>query len=183
MQKQTDILKIFKQSFDELDPEVVAEAKDIILAKQLSYDELAHQTAWLWVHLNVADFALERLHEEFKSFHIVETIVGSPLTAEQRTAALAAFDNRYATFAKQAIAAQRASVAGRGGKAKAAITEAENRAILEAYQEHTELHHMSGSRAADHLMDKHPEITRDKAISHRRITDLIVGSRKKSASC
>lgn len=100
------------------------------------------------------------------------------LSIDKRLSALENSTSATAGTINKAIGLHKSSAAQRGGKAKAEISAAQDRAIIEQYNDHTELHGLSGDKAATSLIDKHPEITADLGISHRRIANLIRAERK-----
>ncbi len=141
-----------------------------------SYDELIGYALANEKALSDTYFLSVALLDEFE---IANSILANELlSADSRLEKIDRVAKRASAIVRASISLRKSSVAEGGGKALAGKRAAQDQAILDEYFKHSELHELSGDQAATHLIDKHPEVTSDLGISHRRIANLIRKSRK-----
>lgn len=179
MQNEQELDKVLKQAFSGPDAEHLKEIRATMQMECSTYEKLLNVAANLFWDLSQSDAGLEYLANEAQGYTKAEKLLAdSSLDAHQRMTQLEAISNKAARIAQAAIALRKSSIAQRGGVAKANLSAAQDQTIIAAYDEHAELHGLSGDAAATSLIDKHPEITTDIGISYRRIANLIRAQRK-----
>lgn len=179
MQNENELDAVLEQAFSGPDAEYLEEIRVTMQKECPTYEKLLDVAANLFWNLSQSDAGLDHLATEARDFAAAEKLLADPsIKAEERMALLEQTAGRAARIARAAIALRKSAVAQRGGIAKAEVSAEQDRAIIAQYNDHTELHGLSGDKAATSLIDKHPEITTDLGISFRRIADLIRAQRK-----